>query len=190
MPFLRFSRDKRGYEHFYLVQPFLGRRGKLRARILYWFRTPPNVKVGRKPFAEHVQRALEAEYPDLKFDWNALVKTPIPAPDTDRRRERRRVGRSAKQVAEAEPAHRELEADASAEEPALITANSYQREEPAAREGGGESVAACAPEPFESTQGLQPPPDQLRRRRRRRRGRRNRPPGNEAPPPVSKPEGE
>ena len=67
--FLRFSRDKRGYEHFYLVQPTTNRRGKTRARILYWFRTPPGVRVGRLPFDADVQRTIEAQNPGVTFDW-------------------------------------------------------------------------------------------------------------------------
>src|SRR5262245_54845007 len=35
--FLRFTRDKRGYEHFYLVEPATNARGKSSARLLYWF---------------------------------------------------------------------------------------------------------------------------------------------------------
>ena len=58
MAFLRFTRDKRGYEHFYLVEASTNRRGKTRARVLYWFRTPPGIKVGREPFDEDVRRAL------------------------------------------------------------------------------------------------------------------------------------
>ena len=71
--FLRFSRDKRGYENFYLVQP-TNRRGKSRPRMLYWFRTPPNVKVGREPFDPDVRRALEAQNPDVTFDWHAIAR--------------------------------------------------------------------------------------------------------------------
>ena len=50
MAFLRFSRDKRGVENFALVQPTTNRRGKVTSRVLYWYRTPPDVKVGREPF--------------------------------------------------------------------------------------------------------------------------------------------
>ena len=92
MAFLKFSRDKRGYENFYLLQPTV--RGKSRPRLLYWFRTPPNVKVGRTPFDPDVRRALEAQNPDVAFDWTAIVETPIPPADTERWRERRRVERA------------------------------------------------------------------------------------------------
>jgi len=96
--FLRFSRDKRGYEHFYLVQPTTNRRGKTRARILYWFRTPPGVRVGRLPFDADVQRTIEAQNPGVTFDWKRLLATPIPPPsqDVERWRERRRLERAEK----------------------------------------------------------------------------------------------
>ena len=46
MAFVRVSRDKRGYEHIYLIDA-TARRGKAsRPRVLYWFRTPPGVMVG------------------------------------------------------------------------------------------------------------------------------------------------
>jgi hypothetical protein len=100
MAFLRFTRDTRGYEHFYLVQQTTNRRGKVRPRLLYWFRTPPNVKVGRQPFDEAVRRALEAQNPDIHFDWQAIVDTPIPPPvETERWREKRRFERAARQAA-------------------------------------------------------------------------------------------
>src|SRR5205807_9435753 len=107
--FLRFSRDKRGYEHFYLVQPPAG-RGRTRTRIIYWFRTPPGVKVGRGPFDPEVRRAIEAQNPGVEFDWKKLLATPIPppTPDAERWRERRRAARASRE-AEAEPAERAVE---------------------------------------------------------------------------------
>ena len=93
MAYLKFSRDKRGYEHFYLVQP--SNRGKARPRVLYWFRTPPGVKVGRSPFDPEMRRALEAQNPDVVFDWEAITHTPIPPPvEPERWRERRRLERA------------------------------------------------------------------------------------------------
>ncbi len=90
MAFLRFHRDKRGYEHFYLVEPTTNRRGKVRPRVLYWFRTPPNVKVGRGPFDEDMRRELESQNPTVAFDWRKITETPIPSADVERWRERRR----------------------------------------------------------------------------------------------------
>jgi hypothetical protein len=98
--YLKFSRDKRGYEHFYLVQP--SNRGKARPRLLYWFRTPPGVKVGRSPFDPDMRRALEAQNPGVVFDWEAITHTPIPPVVVPERwRERRRVERASR-AAEAE----------------------------------------------------------------------------------------
>src|SRR5436309_1118297 len=101
MAFLRFTRDKRGYENFYLVQPSQ-RRGRSSARVLYWFRSPPNVKVGREPFDEHIRRELEAQNPDVTFDWRRILETPIPSADAEMWRERRRVERAAKAVRRAD----------------------------------------------------------------------------------------
>jgi hypothetical protein len=99
--FLKFSRDKRGYENFYLVEP--AHRGKGRPRVLYWFRTPPNLKVGRTAFDPDMRHALEVQNPGVAFDWDAIVQTPIPPPsDTERWRERRRVERAMRSAADVE----------------------------------------------------------------------------------------
>ena len=66
MPFVRFSRDRRGYEHVYLVHTPVKRGKSGRARVLYWYRSPPAAKVGREAFDEGVRRALEQQYPDLR----------------------------------------------------------------------------------------------------------------------------
>ncbi|MEO8257005.1 MAG: hypothetical protein ABI868_06620 [Acidobacteriota bacterium] len=102
--FLKFSRDRRGYEHFYLVESVTGRRGKTRQRMLYWFRTPPNVKVGRQPFDPHVRRALETRYPEVRFDWEQIRNTPIPSVEPEYWRERRRAERVGRKLQEEEDA--------------------------------------------------------------------------------------
>ena len=190
MPFLRFSRDKRGYEYFYLVQPTSARRGKERQRILYWFRSPPNVKVGREPFAHHVRLALEAQYPGVRFDWETLVATPIPPPEQQEHwRERRRADR-ARRTAEAEPAAQEAEAEGPLEVPAL-TANASAPDEAPPGSGSGSaepaalSVSPASRDGVEARANSEP----LRRRGRRRRGRRDHRPGRETAPSLDKPEG-
>ncbi len=122
MAFLRFSRDKRGYENFYLVETSTNRRGKTRARVLYWFRTPPGVKVGREPFDADVRRALEAQNPNVVFDWRKISETPIPSPDADKWRERRRLER----------AERSRRRDASQQDPdaAVVDSAAAEVEEP------------------------------------------------------------
>jgi len=101
MAFLRFTRDKRGYEYFYLVHSSQ-RRGRSTSRVLYWFRTPPNVKVGREPFDEYIRRELEKQNPDVVFDWRKILETPIPSADAEKWRERRRAERAAKALRRAE----------------------------------------------------------------------------------------
>ena len=79
MPFLRFSRDKRGYENTHLLHTFR-QDGRSRPRVLYWFRTPPHVLVGRLPLDEEAIRAIEDSNPDLTFDWTKMLKMrPTPA---------------------------------------------------------------------------------------------------------------
>jgi hypothetical protein len=72
-----------------------GRRGRRGSRILYWFRTPPGVRVGRGPLDEEAIRMLEAGNPEIEFDWTRILKgqpaTEEPEPDVRRdRRERPR----------------------------------------------------------------------------------------------------
>lgn len=97
MPYLRFSRDKRGYENTYVL--YAGRsRGKSRPRMLYWFRTPPNVKVGRLPLDPDAIRAVEDNNPDVTFDWNKILKvrpTPKVEASASARRGRKRNPRRA-----------------------------------------------------------------------------------------------
>jgi hypothetical protein len=98
VPFVRFSRDKRGYEYIYLFQEPTGKGGGSRPRVLYWYRTPPGVKVGREPFDSQVRQALEAENPNVNFDWKSIMQAqPPPIPEAEPWRERRRAERSAKQ---------------------------------------------------------------------------------------------
>lgn len=94
MPFLRVMRDKRGYETTYLMHWF--REGtRQRSRVLYMFRTPGGVRVGRLPLDRDILRQIEAQHPEIQFDWNAVRETQQviePAPDFRRRRPRREEG--------------------------------------------------------------------------------------------------
>jgi hypothetical protein len=68
VPFLRVIRDRRGYETTYLMH--LYREGhRQRSRILYVFRSPGGVRVGRVALEPEVLREIEARYPDIVFDW-------------------------------------------------------------------------------------------------------------------------
>jgi hypothetical protein len=79
VPFLRFSRDRRGYENTFLLHAAKPRGEKNRPRLLYWFRTPPHLKVGRTPFDEDAIRLLEDEHPEVEFDWPRLLEAPAAA---------------------------------------------------------------------------------------------------------------
>jgi hypothetical protein len=50
------------------------RRGKPRSRILYWFRTPPGVRIGRSALDEDAIRLIEEHNPDVEFDWTRILK--------------------------------------------------------------------------------------------------------------------
>jgi hypothetical protein len=71
---LRVTRDKRGYEHIYLIADSR-RRGRADSRLVYWCRMPGGLRVGREPFDADTRDALERGNPDLMFDWPALTKT-------------------------------------------------------------------------------------------------------------------
>jgi hypothetical protein len=173
-----------------------GRRGKpLKPRVLYVFRTPPGVKIGREPFDESVRRALEAQHPGIVFDWEKLSNIPMPSPDVEYWRERRRIEKAAKQarreeeladaVAAGAP---EVGTEASAD---TLNVSSGPSEEPtdeidiavSALEAEGEertdevSREGRTPTALPSTDAVSPPGPQsrtTRRRRRRRGGRRHR----------------
>src|SRR4051812_7119447 len=85
------------------------RRGKpARTRIIYWYRTPPGLRIGRSPFDEEVRRTIEARNPGVIFNWDALAATPIPPPDNSEHwRERRRLEKAAKLARRKEGAEEE-----------------------------------------------------------------------------------
>ena len=89
MPFLRFTRDPRGYETTSVVHTFR-RRGKSRSRILYLFRTPANINVGRGALDEEAIRTIEESNPDLSFDWAKMLKLRAAAAAQPAERERGR----------------------------------------------------------------------------------------------------
>ncbi len=191
MPYLKFSRDKRGYEHFYLLEPPSGHepQGKARPRVLFWFRTPPNVKVGRVPFSEDVRHMIEAQNPDLTFDWARIMSTPIPSPEVDYWRERRRVEKAARRAArgerEEEAAEAETAVDEAEAEPVATAQETTSDADDVeavveAIETRGEPQPQLDDSPADTARGAsdlqgRPPQEHRRRRRRRRGGRRHGP---------------
>ena len=119
MPFLRVIRDKRGYETTYLMH--LYREGpRQRSKILYVFRTPGGVRVGRDPLEPDVLRQIEAQYPDIAFNW-AMVRESQQLIETSaepRRRRPRREDETPATVASPPPAAALVAAPVAAASPA------------------------------------------------------------------------
>lgn len=135
MPFLRFARDSRGYESTYLVHTYRSGR-KTVTQVLYWFRTPPHVKVGRLALDEGTIHAIEAAYPDLEFDWETLLKQRPPPP-----REFERHGGGRRRAA-AEPGRKRRTSTTSRQKPRSV----LPVEAPGEEELAAEANAGASPE--------------------------------------------
>ena len=166
MPFLRFSRDKRGYANTYLCHSFR-KDGIARMRVLYWFRTPPDIAVGRPALDAEAIRDIEASNPDLTFDWEEILKAkPPPAPpdrggqEHGQRRSRRR-GRGASPGSDGAPAG---EADTQELAPPGPAAGAQASDAAPTESGPGAEGA------HDETTGAPAALPPRRRRRRRRRG--------------------
>jgi hypothetical protein len=104
VPFLRVIRDKRGYETTYLMH--LYRDGpRQRSKILYVFRTPGGVRVGRDPLEPEVLRQIESQYPDIQFNWPTVRESQqvIETSAEPRRRRPRREEEASSAVAASPP---------------------------------------------------------------------------------------
>jgi hypothetical protein len=163
---VRFSRDRRGYVSVYLVD-VPARQKRDAPRLLYWFRTPPGVKVGRDAFDEATRAAIESVHPDLTFDWEQIVNTPLPPPEVTPWRERRQQERAQKKALAALESEEPLVNDSEAGEPLSD-----------APEITGAQAADSGADP----------PDAAVRRVRRRRGRRGRRRSDAQPAPLADPE--
>jgi hypothetical protein len=90
VPFLRVIRDKRGYETTYLMH-WLRDGNRQRSRILYVFRTPGGVRVGRESLEPDVLREIETRHPGISFDWKTLfANQQLVESSADTRRPRKR----------------------------------------------------------------------------------------------------
>jgi hypothetical protein len=74
VPFIRSTRDKRGYETTYVMHAYRPAQGPGRTRVLYLFRCPSHLRVGRRPLDEEAREALTHTHPDLVFDWAGLAR--------------------------------------------------------------------------------------------------------------------
>jgi hypothetical protein len=93
VPHLRLTADRRGYENTFLLHvPAPGER----AKVIYWYRTAPGLRVGRPALDDGAMRSLEEQYPDIDFDWPYILDmasmTPVEveAPAPVRKRKPRR----------------------------------------------------------------------------------------------------
>jgi hypothetical protein len=80
-----------------------------RSRILYVFRTPGGVRVGREALEPDILRQIEREYPDIDFDWKVVVDNQqvvetASEPRRPRRRRREDEGEQAPESVAAQPA--------------------------------------------------------------------------------------
>ena len=106
MPFIRQTRDKRGFEQTYVMHAYHQGPGTSgRARVLYLFRSPANLRIGRTALDAEVMEALEHTHPDLSFDWGSISREvaapPRPEPQNDRHA--RRQGRPSTPVPDRPP---------------------------------------------------------------------------------------
>lgn len=107
MPFVRVTRDQRGYENTFLLHsPQPGQRPV----ILYWYRTAPGVRVGRRAFDEEAIRIIEERHPEIEFDWVHLIEEAETIPpeverpvDRAAERRRRKARRAVSAAEEASP---------------------------------------------------------------------------------------
>lgn len=89
MPHLRLTADRRGFENTFLLH--VAAPGEA-PRVLYWYRTAPGLRIGRPALDDAAMRALEAQYPDIDFDWGyildmgAMTPVEVEAPVPPRRR--------------------------------------------------------------------------------------------------------
>ncbi len=74
MPLIRLARDKRGLDTLYLLHHAPDGRGETRLRVIYFCAGPQGLEFGRAALDPVTQRALEQRYPEVAFDWSALLQ--------------------------------------------------------------------------------------------------------------------
>ena len=100
MPFLRLTRDRRGFENTFLLH---ADHPGAKPRLLYWYRTAPGIVLGRPALDEDAIRTIEESHPDIEFDWPAILalsevmtpeeEAPAPRPQQQPRREKKQRDR-------------------------------------------------------------------------------------------------
>jgi len=72
MPHLRTQRDKRNVDTVALFQSEGRDDGHGRARLVYFFKSPAWVRIGRTALDAEARQTLAAQYPDVRFEWDRL----------------------------------------------------------------------------------------------------------------------
>jgi hypothetical protein len=104
VPYLRFTRDRRGYENTFLLHASYP--GEC-PRVLYWYRTAPEVRIGRPALDPDAIREIEAAHPEILFDWPEILEVGATAqPEVEPPRPpRKRKGRPREDAPARRPPH-------------------------------------------------------------------------------------
>jgi hypothetical protein len=140
VPFLRLTRDRRGFENTFLLH---ANRAGERPRLLYWYRTAPGIVLGRAALDEDAIRTIEEQHPDIDFDWPAILalsEAMMPEEELAPRPQARAARKPRGRDPQREPGRREPARTAPAR------ADGTGGREPAA---GLDEVSATAPDPDE-----------------------------------------
>jgi hypothetical protein len=157
VPFLRLTRDRRGFENTFLMH---ADRPGARPRLLYWYRTAPGIVQGRSPLDEEAIRTIEEQHPDIDFDWPAILAlAEVMTPEDEaparppQRQGRRQKGRDQKP----QPGQRRRDESSDAAAASAEAAPIESIEAGVAEESPVEDSAADAPPPIE----IPPPSNRL-----------------------------
>jgi hypothetical protein len=129
------------------------RRGRTRSRVLYWFRTPPGVRVGRAALDPDAIRLIEERNPELVFDWTRILKGEGGEPAERRPRPERvegaRLDRAERTRPERQPERRAVPRPERAPSPVAESADALGA--PLPDEAVDEAPAAAVAEPAPDT---------------------------------------
>jgi hypothetical protein len=163
--------------------------------LLYYFRTPPYVKVGRAAFDAEAMERLEQQHPDIKFEWDRILRE-APQTLTEQEAARRKEQRDARDarrkrrrpVETGSAGGAEAQAESPSDQPdatlqSVETPEDYEEDSPA----GSDVITTGTPESsaVSAARDTCPATERVRKRRRRRRRRGKKPdgePGSNPPP--------
>ena len=153
MPFLRFTRDRRGYENTFLLH---AAQPSDRPRVLYWYRTAPGVRVGRPALDEDAIRVIEEQHPEIEFDWPHILEVGASsAPEVEHRqvRPRRKPQKPREETAAlvVESADTTVDEDSDREDES-------ERDRDSAMSAGADDANEATDAIIESDQSAPPPP--------------------------------